>query len=685
MIIPARLILYMRNCTSHLCHYCFLAMLIFFTGSCRQQDHLVNNDLKKQLKIIDSLIATGKSDTDQLILNARSKIPNSSPAIVTYYCILSGHYNYNQQKMNLYADSALSFFTASSRISEYPNDYFKSLMVKGDACLRAKKYVDALGYFYKGKKELTNSTCDDGQLDTKMGYIYYEQQNFKLAARYWADSYYRLEACHYGITAENLFGLKQGALDNAGVSYERAGFLDSAKYFYLKDLELLNRVERDKRISIKYFNDAMITVYDNLGGLYLKSGHLDTAQNYLNKCIAITTLNTNSIKIPPLVKLAELYLKTNDNKKAALAFEESKDLLNRFSKSNLSDEINWNKLYAEYLFKVKRTDEAYLYQKKYIDLKDSVDNSLAALNRLDVQRELSSINQREEVADLQHKDKIRIIYLVSIGIIGLLSVVIIILIYLSLKQEKKNRKSAEVRNLGLQHAHDELELVNKNYIRIMRVMAHDLRNPLSGIKALTSLLLEEQEFSEESKHMLELIEKTGTHTMEMINILLRSGLADENEPIQKEPVDLRSLLYDAVELLQFRANEKKQQLIFEGGGVPIITAVNRENIWRVFNNLIINAIKFSETNGIIHIGIKTVKDGILMSVADNGIGIPEKDRDSVFDMFTSAKKRGTNGEEAFGLGLSISKKIIENHEGKIWFESNPGEGTVFYVQLPNND
>jgi len=173
--------------------------------------------------------------------------------------------------------------------------------------------------------------------------------------------------------------------------------------------------------------------------------------------------------------------------------------------------------------------------------------------------------------------------------------------------------------------------------------------------------------------------------MEMINILLRSGLADENEPIQKEPVDLRSLLYDAVELLQFRANEKKQQLIFEGGGVPIITAVNRENIWRVFNNLIINAIKFSETNGIIHIGIKTVKDGILMSVADNGIGIPEKDRDSVFDMFTSAKKRGTNGEEAFGLGLSISKKIIENHEGKIWFESNPGEGTVFYVQLPNND
>ncbi|MBD1366057.1 sensor histidine kinase [Mucilaginibacter sp. ZT4R22] len=69
-------------------------------------------------------------------------------------------------------------------------------------------------------------------------------------------------------------------------------------------------------------------------------------------------------------------------------------------------------------------------------------------------------------------------------------------------------------------------------------------------------------------------------------------------------------------------------------------------------------------------------------MADNGIGIPDKDKDSVFDMFTSAKKTGTQGEQPFGLGLSISKKIIEAHGCSIWFDSAPDQGTVFYVELP---
>jgi signal transduction histidine kinase len=616
------------------------------------------------------------------ILKARSKINNSSPAIVTYYCLLAGPYNVGQDEKELYADSALLFFSNEQLTSEYPNEYFKSLLVKGDACFRAKKYIAALNYYYKGKKVLSSTSCDDGSLDTKMGNIYYKQKKFKLAARCWAESYQLVQTCNNTNTISRVYEIKQAALNNAGLSYERAGNLDSAKYFYLKDIELLKEADSIKILGRPLINQARVSLYDNLGGLYMATDSLAIAKDYLDKAVAMAIPVVDGIKIPPLIKLAQLYLDNGDNSKAAKVLDESRRLLDRFSDENIASEIKWNKLYAAYLYKLKQADKAYLYQEKYIKLVDSADNSWAELSRLDVERELNSISQRQALTELEQKEKTGTVYVVCSVIIGCLFVVIIALIYRNLAREKKNNKNTAAHNQQLQQAMDELERVNKNYVRIMRVMAHDLRNPLSGMKALATILLEESEFSEENKHLLRLIETTGMHTMEMINELLRSGLAHENEEIQKQTVDLRSLLYDVVELLQFRASEKKQNLVFESDGLPVETDVNRENMWRVFNNLIVNAIKFSQAGGTIRIGIKTDRKKVCIFVADNGIGIPDKDKDRVFDMFTAAKKNGTNGEEAFGLGLSISKRIVENHNGKIWFESNPGGGTVFYIELP---
>ena len=170
--------------------------------------------------------------------------------------------------------------------------------------------------------------------------------------------------------------------------------------------------------------------------------------------------------------------------------------------------------------------------------------------------------------------------------------------------------------------------------------------------------------------------------MEMINALLKTGLADENEQEVTTVIDLRSLLYDSVELLQFKASEKGQQIIFEGDDVPVIVNANHEKLWRVFNNLIVNAIKFSYEGGMIKVGIKTENGCTVISIADNGIGIPPGQKDSVFEMFTPAKKAGTHGEQPFGLGLSISKRIIEKHRGKIWFENNADAGTTFFIELP---
>jgi signal transduction histidine kinase len=182
--------------------------------------------------------------------------------------------------------------------------------------------------------------------------------------------------------------------------------------------------------------------------------------------------------------------------------------------------------------------------------------------------------------------------------------------------------------------------------------------------------------------MLELIASTGSHSLEMINELLKSGIDDNESTITVTETDIKSLLYDSVELLQHQAKAKRQIITFSYSGENLSTCVNHEKIWRVFNNLIINAVKFSHVGGTINVDIADCDDHLLVSVNDQGIGIDEKHKDSVFEMFTPNRREGTRGEKPLGIGLSISKRIVKQHKGEIWFMSFPEVGTTFYVALP---
>jgi len=228
----------------------------------------------------------------------------------------------------------------------------------------------------------------------------------------------------------------------------------------------------------------------------------------------------------------------------------------------------------------------------------------------------------------------------------------------------------------------ELEQVNKNNLRMMLILAHDLRNPLGGITSLATTILAEEVLSEDSITMLNLIKTTGTHSLEMLSELLKTGLEEEDEPLDKQLLDFNALVFESIKLLRYKAKEKNQRILFTNENSPILISINYKNIWRVINNLIVNAIKFSYENQDIVVVLTNNKDDVVISIADQGIGIPVQEKDTIFEMFTAAKKKGTNGEPPFGLGLSISKRVIEKHNGKIWFESQPHSGTTFYISLP---
>lgn len=176
------------------------------------------------------------------------------------------------------------------------------------------------------------------------------------------------------------------------------------------------------------------------------------------------------------------------------------------------------------------------------------------------------------------------------------------------------------------------------------------------------------------------MKKTSNGCFELIEGLLHTEL-EKQMILNKKEIGLDALLMQSMNLLRFKAEEKKQQIVLTNKHHLTLFA-DVDKIIRVLSNVVTNAIKFSHEGSTIYIKTLTAASNIVITVTDNGIGIPESMASQLFDPFTSAKRKGTNGENTFGLGLYITRQIVEAHNGNIWFKSEPGKGTTFYIELP---
>jgi signal transduction histidine kinase len=310
------------------------------------------------------------------------------------------------------------------------------------------------------------------------------------------------------------------------------------------------------------------------------------------------------------------------------------------------------------------------------------------LKETDVNQQLANLEKQDEITNLSNNNKLQRLYLDVAIVCGILLIIIMLLIWRTWRRSKLDmavvillNKQVNEQKTNLEKALDEVKYSSQEKDRILRAVAHDLRNPLGGIASLSGIMVEESEHDKELQNQLALIKDTATDSLELINEILEATKNSTGE-LKKQWVDVNAMLNNSVELLRFKAAEKHQQILLKSLGSSLDININREKIWRVLSNLISNAIKFSPVDSLILVGASQKKDHIVISVQDHGIGIPDNMKEKVFNMFTDAKRPGTIGEKSFGLGLSISKQIIEKHNGKIWFESEVDKGTTFYISLP---
>jgi PAS domain S-box-containing protein len=229
----------------------------------------------------------------------------------------------------------------------------------------------------------------------------------------------------------------------------------------------------------------------------------------------------------------------------------------------------------------------------------------------------------------------------------------------------------------------EYEELDKLKTNLLSTVSHELRTPLAVIKGYSTMLLDyDRRLPEAEKQQhLRSIDRATDRLTELVEHLLDMSRMDAGlMKLERVPVNISMIIEEAVSDARLTAPTGKV-ISHVGNGLPTVD-VDARRIRQVLDNLIDNAIKYSDKESSVVIEAGCNDTELCISVTDEGIGIPPEDIEKVFDRMYRAEQRLTQGSKGLGLGLSVCRGMVEAHGGRIWAESQVGVGSTFYFTLP---
>ncbi|TWF39222.1 signal transduction histidine kinase [Chitinophaga polysaccharea] len=677
---------------------CLAVIFFLLMVACKQQK--TNSDhpgiVNPISGIVDSMLVAGQmDDVPHFLDSAYAKLKNPGPydLWIKYNHLADLYIFYTKNIPLAKANLDSMFFVLRGKEKMYSMEYASTLYSEGDLSMAAKQYAQAYKSYFSGRQFVQKylDTCNYGRFSNKLGFAEYFQEKYQEAIVHFKQAFSEFQHCKSGAPRDfdNRFLHPQSALNSIALCFERANMPDSAIFYYTKAEQFIQEALiqfPDKKL---FAETALGVVYGNLGGTYAKTGNFEMAEQYLKESIRLNDRAGAAMEDAQTakIKLIRLYL---DNRRlpaaSALLDQVEQDLRLQRGKSVSNDNVRlrWRELKWRYNDAIGDLAGAYHYSQRYYQLRDSLNNVKAGLKEADLETGIRDAGQQYQIALLHKNNQLKTAYLLAAVIFSILTILILFLLWKNLQRSRRNVAELITLNQQVEEKNHQtvetLKALEKSYeenTRIMKVVAHDLRNPIGAITGLCAIMLADKHHQEKDRNMLKMIESSGHSSLTLINDLLYYSMQYE---LQKEPVELGELLRYAVDMVRLKAMEKQQRIDLQTTRLTL--NINREKIWRVFSNLLSNAIKFSPHNSNIGIDTKIEPDHVTVSVQDQGIGIPATIGNKIFDLFTEAKRTGTGGERPFGMGLAISKQIAEAHGGAIWFESTPGEGATFYVKLP---
>jgi signal transduction histidine kinase len=235
----------------------------------------------------------------------------------------------------------------------------------------------------------------------------------------------------------------------------------------------------------------------------------------------------------------------------------------------------------------------------------------------------------------------------------------------------------------LEAANVDLLTANQAKSNFLSIVSHELKTPLSVINGFLSLILDEryQKDPQQLREAVEISKRRGQQLTRMIDELIDLSRLDAKAMvIHREEVAVESALLDTVE--QFQEDLQRKQITLSTSSCGRQIFCDPDKIKQVFTNIIGNAIKFSPEGSTINLECREDDASFHFLCHDSGIGIPEEEREKVFEKFYQVDSSATRHYGGAGLGLSIVREILSLHGGKVWVESEPQKGCTFHFTLP---
>nr|WP_315202358.1 tetratricopeptide repeat-containing sensor histidine kinase [uncultured Flavobacterium sp.] len=626
--------------------------LILFSTFCTSQIQ-AQNDENKTIDSLKTILKQAKSNSQkaEVLIGLSSYSEYIGPDNAINYAKQGLSYAQKIDDSKLIALAYTNLGIAYEIKSDYPHalkNIFKSLEIS----------------------EKTNDLKTLTALYNNIGLIYIDLKNYEQGLIF----YNKALRLSYQTKKERNISL---LLNNIGDAYlQKKEYKKALVYFY-------------KALIINKKNDATTGIginLTNIGICYINIKNYEKGIEILNKSISTYNDNSNLYNIYNNYELGRAYYLMSQDEKYAkdkkIYLDKSigllENVLKKFIKYNSLKDIQDSYFYLSKGNKVKGNYEVALdYFEKYTKIKDSIfsEESKKKMANLEFQREIDLKDKQIEIQTLRiYSDSRKVYFLIAVATAVATLLGLFLFLYIS---KRRNNKLLKEKNTLISN-------INSQKDKFYSIIAHDLRGPFNGFLGLTELMAEDIDAisNEEIKFAATNMRSSAKNLFDLLENLLEWTRMEQNlVPFVPKEHPLESITLDSIITLHDIAEKKEINIQTQ---IPSDLAVlaDKNMFQAIIRNIVLNAIKFTQKKGTILIHALENQTDIIITIKDSGIGMHQDLINDLFKIDTKNNRLGTENEPSTGLGLILCKEFIEKHKGKIWVESEVGNGSTFHISFP---